>query len=345
MTQTLVTAPANRWPLVLVLLAWSLLHAWVLHLYGIPWQQAALDSLLSNGLLALTILLTTNAMQYYLPSGSQVMYAVALTVFGTLVWFGISRWMLLLLPNVFPDYEDFWSRGVPIRIGIAGMVLFSANLLNLLWMSLQRHEAESKKIARIDALARDTELMKLRQQLQPHFLFNSLNSISALIGIDAKAARGMIHQLADFFRNTIAAEQKPMQPLENEWQHLQLYLAIEKVRFGDRLDVVAELEPNAMDKMIPSLLLQPVLENAIKYGLYEHTGPVKIVFKAAVTPEGLRIDISNPYHHGTTAPAGTGFGLSSVQQRLFLMYGRAGLLETRREAERFFTTLIIPQTA
>jgi LytS/YehU family sensor histidine kinase len=187
-------------------------------------------------------------------------------------------------------------------------------------------------------------LYKLRQQLQPHFLFNSLNSISALITIQPAQARKMIQQLSDFLRGTLKREDNQWISLEDELQHLQLYLDIEKVRFGHRLNTTMIKEETTGKLQLPSMLLQPLVENAIKFGLYDTTEPVTISVVAAQENNYLVITIQNPFDPETSSPKqGTGFGLSSVQRRLYLLFARNDLLHTRHTDNQFTTVIKIPQ--
>ncbi|MEP7128288.1 MAG: histidine kinase [Chitinophagales bacterium] len=193
-------------------------------------------------------------------------------------------------------------------------------------------------------LARDAELFNLRQQLQPHFLFNSLNSINALIGTRPEEARKMIQHLADFLRGTLKKEEQQWVLLADELNHLQLYLEIEKVRFGHRLmtEIISDEESNQL--RLPSLLLQPIVENAIKFGLYDTTGAITISIHARKENMQLAITVQNPYDPQTSAAAtGTGFGLKSVQRRLYLLFARNDLLITETANQLFTTTIKIPQ--
>src|SRR5690606_9569496 len=123
-----------------------------------------------------------------------------------------------------------------------------------------------------EKLAKEAELFKLRQQLHPHFLFNSLNSINSLIGSRPAEARKMVQQLSDFLRGTLRKEESQLVSLKEELQYLGLYLDIEKLRFGSRLITEIETQEGADALFIPSLLLQPIVENAIKFGLYDTLG-------------------------------------------------------------------------
>ena len=191
-------------------------------------------------------------------------------------------------------------------------------------------------------LLKEAELFKLRQQLQPHFLYNSLNSINALINIAPDRAQEMIGKLSDFLRSSVKRESEETLPITEELVYIQSYLAIESVRFGDRLQVHFEKEYTD-DAVIPPFLLQPILENAIKFGLYGRTGAVNITMHILLDGPLLTITVVNPYDPNTQPPRGTGFGLEGVKRRLYLLYARTDLLETSSDNENFTTILKIPQ--
>ena len=199
--------------------------------------------------------------------------------------------------------------------------------------------------AEAEQLAKEAELFKLRQQLQPHFLFNSLNSISALTGNQPEKARNMINQLSEFLRGTLKKDEKQWNTLSEEIQYLQLYLDIEKVRFGYRLQTEVLCDDDSLDLKLPAMLLQPVVENAIKFGLYDTTGEVMITIRAKKQDNYLDVTVQNPFDPETSQPLkGTGFGLASIQRRLFLLFARHDLLKTQKENDHFITTILIPQT-
>jgi LytS/YehU family sensor histidine kinase len=185
--------------------------------------------------------------------------------------------------------------------------------------------------------------------MQPHFLFNSLNSISALAGSRPEEARKMIQQLSDFLRGTIKRDDQQLVTLEEELKHLELYLDIEKVRFGHRLKTVLDRDNTCLTLKLPSLLLQPIVENAIKFGLYDTIGDIEIRILAREHEGELLLTVENPFDPSTAQPrAGTGFGLTAVQRRLYLLYARNDLLTTRQveqENPLFITQVRIPQTA
>ncbi|MGH2624970.1 MAG: sensor histidine kinase, partial [Sphingobacterium sp.] len=214
--------------------------------------------------------------------------------------------------------------------------------INVFWNIQEELNSNKKKKEENEKMVRDAELYNLRQQLQPHFLFNSLNSIIALIGSKPKEARNMVFQLSDFLRGTMRKDEKQFSTVEEELGHLTLYLDIEKVRFGHRLSTIFQYDEGVLPAKIPVMILQPMVENAIKFGLYNITEEVTIETSITLDNNMLTIQISNPFDvDQTNQKKGTGFGLTSIQRRMFLLFGRTDLLLTATEESTFISTLRI----
>jgi two-component system LytT family sensor kinase len=324
-------------------LLWLLLHTLVLFNLEFGWHLAFSDSLISNTLLALAVFAMTNALRFYRP-GSKYLYLLAWSGCLALVCVLLFRYLAALLFSSDADYVLFVERSMPARFVFDLLMLTCMNLISLIWYNFRsQQESESRKTD-TENLMREAELSKLRQQLQPHFLFNSLNSISALAGSRPDEARKMIQQLSDFLRGTLRKDDQQMVSLKEELQHLQLYLEIEKVRFGHRMNTVLKSSDDANTMILPSLLLQPVVENAIKFGLYDTVDDICIRITASASNHQLLIRVENPFDPATAVPRhGTGFGLSSVQRRLYLLYARNDLLHTEAKGNLFVTTILIPQ--
>ncbi len=240
-------------------------------------------------------------------------------------------------------YLIFLEKSMPIRFEFAVLIISFVTLLNWLMSNLTEQKENEKLHSDSEKLLKQAELEKLRQQLQPHFLFNSLNSISALVASKPAEAKKMIQQLSDFLRGTLKNDDKLLVKLSEEIEHLKLYLEIEKVRFGHRLGIEINVSDESLNCSIPSLLLQPVVENAIKFGLYDFTGDVVISIHTKVENNYLHIEVINPFDIQTqSANKGTGFGLTSLQRRLYLLYARKDLLTTQKKENNFITTLKIP---
>lgn len=318
-------------------------HAFVLYLLDIPFTITLIDSGISNSLLFLFCLLIINTIRY-LPQRDQYSNLFISCILFTTGWFFLVRWLLSICLGSVPFYETWLLRSMPIRASIAFLIIGCVAMASVLWYNEEEQKQQEARKTDAEKLAREAELFRLRQQLHPHFLFNSLNSISALAGSQPSKAREMIQQLSDFLRGTLKKEEQDFVPLQEEINNLQLYLDIEKVRFGHRLQTSVIIEDRAAIFLLPSLLLQPIVENAIKFGLYDTIGSVNISIYACTEKDQLIITIANPFDPETSkATGGTGFGLSSIQRRLFLLYARNDLLHTKIEGNLFTTELIIPQ--
>lgn len=325
-------------------IAWSVLHYSALMNYGLSNAQALADSLTCNLLLAGCCLLIINNMKYYLPRQEKYWYVLAISFGLASVWLVVSR----LLLWIFFQHEDLYlamvGKSSSVRFGIAFLILGCMATMSLLWFTQKEQKEMDARKMEAEKLAKEAELFKLRQQLQPHFLFNSLNSISALVGSQPEQARKMIYQLSDFLRGTLKKEEQQLVNLDEELQYLELYLDIEKVRFGHRLSTMVDCDENCRQMKLPSLLLQPVVENAIKFGLYDTTDDITIRIAATTNNNYLEVIVENPFDPETSSPKkGTGFGLSSVQRRLYLLFARNDLLETKSENNLFIAKVKIPQ--
>jgi len=323
---------------------WMALHALLLHWYDVSTTVAIIDSVITNTVLAGCCILVASILGYYLPRLSLYSYIASLCGVITLLWFFISRALVLVALYNQPSYPGLFSKAVLVRAAIGFLIIGCMSLVSVLWYRLSDQREVERRQRDAEQLAREAELYKLRQQLQPHFLFNSLNSINALISLNPTLARTMVQQLSDFLRGTIKREENTWISLDEELEQLRLYLEIEKVRFGHRLQTVIENGVGESKSFLPAMLLQPIVENAIKFGLYDTTGEVIISLNTALEDKILLIQISNPFDAAThTFNRGTGFGLSSVQRRLYLLFGRNDLLQTAANEGQFTTTLKIPQ--
>ena len=325
-------------------LLWTLLQYIMLRQLDIDQTHAITDSVVSNILLAVSCFFISNNMKYYLPRREKYWYILVISLTVSFLWMLAQQAVMWIIFNEGDNYAEVIHASWSIRFGAGFLLISSMSMFSLLWYSQQEQkEIESRK-TEAEQLSKEAELFKLRQQLQPHFLFNSLNSISALTGSNPEKARHMIQQLSDFLRGTLRRNEQQWNTLEEELKYLQLYLDIEKVRFGHRLQTEIIFTDENLRFKLPALLLQPVVENAIKFGLYDTIGQVIIKIIAATENDYLKIIVQNPFDVETSQPfQGTGFGLSSIQRRLFLLFARNDLLQTKKENGHFITTILIPQ--
>ncbi len=323
---------------------WAAMHFYVLIDVGFMHLPALMDSMVTNILLAGFCLLVSNNLRYYLPGKERYIYLLVISI--GLSWFCIllQRLFLWMLLQHNTDYLLFVKNTTSIRFAESFLLIGCMAAISILWYAQQEQQLVKAQKTEAENLERDAELFNLRHQLQPHFLFNSLNSISALTIIEPDKARHMIQQLSDFLRGTLKKDEKQWNTLQEELEHVQLYLEIEKVRFGHRLTTTVNIAENELQFKIPSLLLQPIVENAIKFGLYDTTDEVCITIAAIIQNNQLVVTVANPFDAATAQPLqGTGFGLSSIKRRLFLMFGRHDLLVINTASNQFYTKIIIPQ--
>lgn len=235
--------------------------------------------------------------------------------------------------------EYFW-------IHIFTSYTFLIIVLATVWIDEQDSRAEKLRnfVTEKEREAMEIELNALQEQFKPHFLFNSLNSINALTAINPEEARKMIQLLSDYMRVVVAKDKNELISLETELKNIKLYTDIEKIRFVDRLDIVYAIDESTKSAVLPPLITQPLIENAIKYGLYGTTDAVKIKVSAKKKNDNLIIRISNPFDvKDRGGMKGTGFGLSSIEKKLMYIYNRSQLLNTEEQEGNFIVTLIIPQ--
>lgn len=324
---------------------WTLLQTYLLIDAGFGWEISLADSFAYYTCLAAASYAIGMQVKYFTPE-SKNRYLLFLSGLGLAVLCVFTEGQMLkyFFKNQ-TGYYTFYEKTALLRFSFALLMIEFRMVVSWIWYYLLSVQEKEKRQSQLEDMAKEAELSRLRLQLQPHFLFNSLNSISALAGSKPEEARKMIQQLSDFLRGTMRKEDSPMATLQEELQHLNLYLEIEKVRFGHRLTTEIHCDTDALKKNIPTLLLQPVVENAIKFGLYDTVGSITITIKAVFENHYLEITVQNPFDIETSdSNKGTGFGLSSVQRRLYLLFGRNDLLSVAKDDNQFITKIRIPQS-
>ncbi len=252
--------------------------------------------------------------------------------------------------------EQSWA-GIPIPPTM-GLALFAAGvciyLLSLLLhdaliMLDQMHAAQRGEVQSL-ALAQQAELQMLRAQINPHFLFNCLNSISALTSTDAAGARAMTIALAQYFRQTLSMSEHSSIALEQEIAHCRSFLDIEKLRFGAKLSVEITIPDAARAALVPPMVLQPLVENAVKHGIAHGTSAGTVAIHASVQGKWLYLRVENPMEpspaggHPPHGADGMGLGLKNSRQRLSSMYGDQARIAPHATPDRFVVELTLPFT-
>ena len=245
---------------------------------------------------------------------------------------------LELQPQVFVEQ--------PWLLFVVGALLFwLAIALHYVLIASSASQRAEQRALESGLLAREAELKALRAQIDPHFLFNSLNSISALTGSDPSSARKMCLLLADFLRDTLRLGATQRISVHEELSVVQRYLAIEQVRLGSRLTVNCVASEQARDGLIPALILQPLVENAVLHGIAHLLEGGTVTIGAERDGAALLIRVSNPSDPGRPRRKRAGLGLLLVRQRLQSEYGAAGQLRIRDEQQEFVAEVSMPFAA
>jgi hypothetical protein len=227
----------------------------------------------------------------------------------------------------------------------AGLLLYVlAAVLHYLVMALAESREAERAALELRALAREAELRALRAQIDPHFLFNSLNSVSALIGSDPAAARAACQQLSEFLRATMKLGACDRIPLADELALTASYLAVEQVRLGPRLRVEEHVDEEARRCLVPPLLLQPLVENAVRHGIARLVEGGVLSIAVERRGPALALAVENPCDPERARPAAEGIGLANVRGRLAALFGPAARVSMDERAGRFRAEIVLPVT-
>jgi two-component system, LytTR family, sensor kinase len=342
--------PATGIGLAIYALVWGMvacLHFVFLYVFfGIEWTTAWTDALLFSfglGLFGYSVWFVVRS----LAAPSAFSWADAASRLGAAVMMAAAAAFLARSVWTWPSIHsmagpDPWLGYQPVRFGIA--LLWSCLLVTLYTLRQSAHQIKTYQDSSLElkSLVQESELEMLKFQINPHFIFNSLNSISALTLSNAEAAREMVIKLSEFLRATLRPERNSLQSLEEELRHMELYLEIERIRFGERLKVEMQVDRSCLDVEMPVMILQPLYENAVKYGVYGQLSEVRVVTTVRCEEEEVVIGIANTYEEGASMPKGKGIGLENVRKRLKLIYGEGEYLEIDDRNHTFQVRVRIP---
>jgi sensor histidine kinase YesM len=343
----------NSTRLIVWWLVWSILglgqYFLFYSLYGSAYSSIIPDIIISFALYSVIALVLWYPFGYFNRTITKPLVLVTnLILTGVLT---ITFWVLVtrfIISHVLPessDYNESWLASFPYRIG-SGVFIYGLVILTYyLFESFTSLAEKSAKEAQLETLVRDTELRMLRSQINPHFLFNSLNSITSLTVTDPEKARTMVIKLSDFMRYALSRKDEQPVTLQSELDNLRLYLDIEKVRFGNRLTIEENINKECLNSMLPVMLLQPLYENAVKHGVYDSLETVVINTTVSCQGDSTEITISNNYDPAAKPQKGTGTGLLNVSRRLELLYGNKAGIITRKDEKSFTVKLFIPSAS
>lgn len=259
------------------------------------------------------------------------------------LWLWIGYLVLSSIHHSDTEYIGMLNKSIPARVGLGFLfyVLLSSNYYMMIYY--QNFKDKLTRESELKALVKESELSSLKSQINPHFLFNSLNSISSLTMISPEKAQNMVINLSEFLRYSISNKKETLTSFEEELKNIDRYLLIEKIRFGKRLHVEKYLADDTKTLLIPCLILQPIIENAVKYGIYESTETSDIIISSQQIENSLEVKIRNEYDPDFLVKKGAGIGLRNVSSRLKIQYGRKDLVAINRQERQFEITLRFPQ--
>jgi signal transduction histidine kinase len=327
----------RRSSLVLYIGLWMVLAVLLAGLLRMPGQMPWQNALIISGPLCLFyafVCLTPWYVCRYLPLRSTAWFKLIVNHLGaailaTVIWVAFGRVIATAI-------QCTGFRPAIPHVVVVGLLIYilSVALHYALLAVEQSRESEVQ--------AREAELRALKAQINPHFLFNSLNSITALTTVDPARAREMCIRLSDFLRSTLGLGERESISWREELALARVYLDVEQVRFGSRLQVEMNVDEACSDCLVPPLVLQPLIENAVKHGIATLVDGGTIKVDGAVRDGLLEISVENGFDPDSPAPRRHGIGLRNVRSRLETRFGDAASLTAHAENNRFRAEMVVP---
>jgi LytS/YehU family sensor histidine kinase len=225
----------------------------------------------------------------------------------------------------------------------SGLLLYLLSVtVHYLFAAAEASRAAERRALEAEVAARDAELQALKAQLNPHFLFNSLNSVASLAATDPSGARDMCIQLGDYLRGTLKDGGGELHTLDEEMAQVRRFLRVESVRYGDRLQVEEEIDDGCLAVEVPPLLLQPLVENSLKHGVAELVEGGTITIGARLSGDRLIIWVVNPVDPEGAPRPGAGVGVANVRRRLASAFGDTARLRNKRSPDGYRSEITLP---
>jgi len=311
----------------------------------LPWGISLVDGIVYGFLLGAFGLAIWFVVRYNSPEEkpfSQLITThLAAAIVLSLAWVYSAGFIcrLILSDQVYLVYQESHFTG-RIVIGFFYCTLMAAVFYLYIFYLRNREKIEREKELKQEV--REAVLRALKSQINPHFLFNSLNSIASLTLTNPGKAHEMVISLSEFMRYSLRKQHNELVALEEEINHTRLYLQIEKIRFGEKMIYTFDIGPECLNCQIPTLLLQPLFENAVKYGVYEASEQVEISLEAKKEGDHTLLVLTNNYDPGAAPTKGEGIGLKNVRERLRLVYSSNELLKIEDHEGRFKVSIYLP---
>jgi sensor histidine kinase YesM len=340
----------NRNYLIIYLAVWvtlMLIQTAILNYYlELSFSASINDALTFNGLLALIGFNIWYVLRFNMKdqqsSFDLIINHMLVGIVTIAIWLASGYFLMQALEPSNEVYLAFLKESLPWRAIIGAFFYLIFVLIYYMMLYYEDLQQKMRVETELNSLVRDAELSALKSQINPHFLFNSLNSISSLTMSSPEKAQEMVIKLSDFLRYSLSHDRNETTSLKKELENIERYLDIEKVRFGHRLKYEKSVPDACLQAVIPNMILQPLFENAIKHGVYHSTEEVLIEMRCLPNDQFIELHIQNDFDPEAAKPKGEGIGLKNIRNRLQLIYQRADLLEIKREKISFEVILRIP---
>ena len=333
---------------LLIWLAISLVH-FVLVYFESSFSAGVVitDSLVSSFVASLLGLSMWFSLRYGMSERDRKSYEIGMIHLATalvllLLWVGVSYLVLVMVFPSSQDYLGFFRESLLFRF-IGGLFFYSLLVLFYYLMIYYQNIKEKRENEnRLNILVKEAEIENLKTQINPHFLFNSLNSVSALTMANPEKAQEMVIMLSELLRYSVNGTKHRFVEMRKEVETMQKYINIEKIRFGEKLNVSLEMEEECADVFLPPMILQPLIENAIKYGKGQSGDYSYVEIEIQKQYDHCRITIRNNYDSEFVSNAGEGIGLKNIQKRLQIIYERNYAFETHDDGKEFRAIMQLP---
>ena len=343
---------------VIILLLYSVSFAVISFLILFFGLQLGLNSSIVESFVSAIILCALTISWYYPAKYISIEQNNLLKIFSSHVITAVisaSIWIIFIYVVMVPlfgfdeKYQNYFYQTTLWRF-LVGLMLYSI-VVTFYYLVTYYSESQERalKESELKSLVTQTELKSLKFQINPHFIFNSLNSMSALTEINPKKAKEMIIKLADFLRYILATNEREKNKLNEELKNIRLYLDIEKTRFEDKFEYAENIDKECHNIEIPNMILQPLFENVIKHAVYETFDKVQLTLNCNIVQidsssdnRYLKIHLQNNFDETGKSKKGTGVGLKNIYDRLHLIYHRDDLMEVKKEKGIFSVILFIP---
>ena len=272
--------------------------------------------------------------------GIQLVAALVSAIF----WLVASQGWAVVLDRYgpLPGLAAKQAEAAPLLLGLGVVLYLLAAALHYLLGAFEASQEAERRALELEITSREAELRTLRAQIHPHFLFNSLNSINALIASRPEEARRLCVRLGDFLRRSLTLGSREQIPVTEELDLAENLLSIEKVRFGDRLSVEIQVSEGVRACAVPPLVLQPLVENAVTHGIAQMLDGGTVRIEAQRRGEKVLLAVENPRDPDSPDPKGAGIGLRNVRRRLAALYGGDADIRVQSERESFRVELRLP---